>query len=87
MNINRRIQLISDIGEFLTNYLDENYDNNNDNNLVEFKSLMESEAVLVSSIESKRNLQTDIINLIKRFEGVINAEESKYVMLNVDTLN
>ena len=55
------------------------------NNLVEFKSLMESEAVLVSSIESKRNLQTDIINLIKRFEGVINAEESKYVMLNVDS--
>jgi ATP phosphoribosyltransferase len=46
---------------------------------------MESEAVLVSAVESKRILQTDIINLIKRFEGVINAEESKYVMLNVDS--
>ena len=40
MNINRRIQLISDIGEFLKNYLDENYDNNNDNKLVEFKDII-----------------------------------------------
>jgi ATP phosphoribosyltransferase len=54
------------------------------NNLIEFKTLMESEAVLISSVESKRIIQSNIINLIKRFEGVINAEESKYVMLNVD---
>jgi ATP phosphoribosyltransferase len=54
------------------------------NNLIEFKTLMQSEAVLISSVESKRIIQTNIINLIKRFEGVINAEESKYVMLNVD---
>ena len=54
------------------------------NNLIEFKTLMESEAVLISSVESKRIIQTNVINLIKRFEGVINAEESKYVMLNVD---
>ena len=54
------------------------------NNLIEFKTLLESEAVLISSVESKRIIQTNIINLIKRFEGVINAEESKYVMLNVD---
>ena len=40
MNINRRIQLISDIGEFLKNYLDENYNNNNDNKLVEFKDVI-----------------------------------------------
>lgn len=40
MNINRRIQLISDIGEFLKNYLDENYDNNNDDKLVEFKDVI-----------------------------------------------
>jgi len=54
------------------------------NNLIEFKSLMESEAVLISPVESKKITQTNIINLIKRFEGVINAKESKYVMLNVD---
>ena len=40
MNINRRIQLISDIGEFLKNYLDENYDNNNDDKLVDFKDVI-----------------------------------------------
>ena len=54
------------------------------NNLIEFKSLMESEAVLISPVESKKITQANIINLIKRFEGVINAKESKYVMLNVD---
>ena len=54
------------------------------NNLIEFKSLMESEAVLISPVESKKITQTNIINLIKRFECVINAKESKYVMLNVD---
>ena len=54
------------------------------NNLIEFKSLMESEAVLISPVESKKITQTNIINLIKRFEGVVNAKESKYVMLNVD---
>ena len=54
------------------------------NNLIEFKSLMESEAVLISPVELKKITQTNIINLIKMFEGVINAKEIKYVMLNVD---
>ena len=55
------------------------------NNLIEFKSLMESEAVLISPVESNKITQSNILNLIKRFEGIINAEESKYVMLNVDS--
>ena len=55
------------------------------NNLIEFKTLMESEAVLISTVESKKIAQVNIINLIKRFEGVINAAESKYVMLNVQS--
>ena len=46
---------------------------------------MESEAVLISTVESKKIAQVNIINLIKRFEGVINAAESKYVMLNVQS--
>ena len=57
------------------------------NNLIEFKSLMESEAVLISPVESNKITQSNILNLIKRFEGVINAEESKYVMLNVEQFN
>ena len=55
------------------------------NNLIEFKTLMESEAVLISTVESKKISQINIINLIKRFEGVINAAESKYVMLNAQS--
>ncbi|MFL2713681.1 MAG: ATP phosphoribosyltransferase, partial [Gammaproteobacteria bacterium] len=52
------------------------------NNLVEFNSLMDSEAVLISPVTLNKIRQTNIVSLIKRFEGVINAAESKYVMLN-----
>ena len=55
------------------------------NNLTEFKTLMTSQAVLISPVELKKVKQTNVINLVKRFEGVINASDSKYVMLNVDS--
>jgi ATP phosphoribosyltransferase len=43
---------------------------------------MSSEAVLISN-ESRKNIQEPkVLSLVKRFEGVINAAESKYVMLN-----
>ena len=54
------------------------------NNLIQFKTLMASEAVLIAS-ESRKNIQAPkVLSLIKRFEGVINAAESKYVMLNAE---
>ena len=40
MNINEKIEIISDIGEFLKNYLDEKYDNNKDDNLIEFEKVI-----------------------------------------------
>ena len=52
------------------------------NNLVEFNSLMDSEAVLISPVTLNKIRQNNVVSLIKRFEGVINAAESKYVMLN-----
>ena len=55
------------------------------NNLIEFKTLMDSEAVLISSFSYLKIKDKNILNLIKRFEGVINAAESKYVMLNAET--
>ena len=55
------------------------------NNLTEFKTLMDSEAVLISSSILKNLKEKSIINLVRRFEGVINAAESKYVMLNAST--
>ena len=54
------------------------------NNLVEFKNLMPSEAVLISTTKYEDLNENNIIDLIKRFEGVINASESKYVMLNAE---
>ena len=54
------------------------------NNLVEFKTLLNSEAVLISNERRKKVLNPNILSLVKRFEGVINAAESKYVMLNAD---
>tara|TARA_Y100000817_G_scaffold127902_1_gene100282 strand:- start:582 stop:1448 length:867 start_codon:yes stop_codon:yes gene_type:complete len=55
------------------------------NNLIEFKTLMDSEAVLIASISYVKIKEKSILDLIKRFEGVINAAESKYVMLNAET--
>ena len=40
MNINERTELISDIGDFLKNYLDEKYDNKKDDNLIEFEKVI-----------------------------------------------
>ena len=55
------------------------------NNLIEFKNLMDSEAVLISPVSYRKINEKNILDLIKRFEGVINAAESKYVMLNAQT--
>ena len=40
MNINERTELISEIGEFLKNYLDKKYDNKKDDNLIEFEKVI-----------------------------------------------
>ncbi|MDA9572726.1 acyl-CoA reductase [Flavobacteriaceae bacterium] len=40
MNINERTELISEIGEFLKNYLDEKYDNKKDDNLIKFEKVI-----------------------------------------------
>tara|TARA_B100000524_G_scaffold287027_1_gene162140 strand:- start:59 stop:925 length:867 start_codon:yes stop_codon:yes gene_type:complete len=55
------------------------------NNLTEFKTLLNSEAVLIASSSYVKIRDKSILDLIKRFEGVINAAESKYVMLNAET--
>ena len=55
------------------------------NNLIEFKTLMDSEAVLIASSSYIKIKDKNILDLLKRFEGVINAAESKYVMLNAET--
>ena len=53
-------------------------------NLVATETLMESEAVLISSNDVD---DTNFFDLVNRFKGVINAKDSKYVMLNCDESN
>ena len=87
MNINRRIQLISDIGEFLKNYLNENYDNNNDDKLVEFKDV-------ITKAQSKNPWFTDAnikVNLTywskKLTKHNLNKWLSKYNLNNTSRKN
>ena len=87
MNINRRIQLISDIGEFLKNYLDENYDNNNDDKLVKFKDV-------ITKAQSKNPWFTDAnikVNLTywskKLTKHNLNKWLSKYNLNNTSRKN
>lgn len=54
------------------------------NNLEATEILMESEAVLISSNDVD---DTNFFDLVNRFKGVINAKDSKYVMLNCDESN
>ena len=54
------------------------------NNLQATETLMESEAVLISSNDVD---DTNFFDLVNRFKGVINAKDSKYVMLNCDESN
>ena len=53
------------------------------NNLTEFKTLMDSEAVLISSSNLKNLKDKSIIELVRRFEGVINAAESKLSLIHI----
>ena len=83
MNINRRIQLISDIGEFLKNYLDEDFDNSTDDKLVKFKDI-------ITKAQSKNPWFTDEnikVNLTywsnKLTKNNLNKWLSKYNLNNI----
>ena len=54
------------------------------NNLEATETLMESEAVLISSSDVD---DTNFFDLVNRFKGVINTKDSKNVMLNCDESN
>lgn len=57
------------------------------NNLKEVVTILESEAVLIQNSDLDSN-KLDLANkLSNRIKGVINARESKYVMLNADVNN
>ena len=57
------------------------------NNLNEIKVIMESQAVLIKSKKLSKNKVLIADKVINRMQGVINAIESKYVMLNSETKN
>ena len=57
------------------------------NNLNEIKVIMESQAVLIKNKKLSKNKIYIAEKVISRMNGVINAVESKYVMLNAETKN
>ena len=57
------------------------------NNLRELETIMNSEAVLISNTNIKTSKQQLANTLANRIKGVINARESKYVMLNAPLNN
>ena len=57
------------------------------NNLKEIKVILNSQAVLIKNKKLSKNKIVIAEKVINRMEGVINAIESKYVMLNADTKN
>ena len=57
------------------------------NNLEEIEVILQSEAVLIKN-NNLKNIKDKIAQkVINRMQGVVNATESKYVMLNADTSN
>ena len=52
------------------------------NNLKEFKTILNSEAILIGNAKSNNHNQQIINRLVSRITSVIEADESKYVMFN-----
>jgi ATP phosphoribosyltransferase len=57
------------------------------NNLKELEVILESQAVLIQNKKLNRSKSLIAEKVISRMNGVINAIESKYVMLNADLVN
>lgn len=57
------------------------------NNLIEQEVILNSQAVLIKYKNITQNKQKIADKVISRMQGVINASESKYVMLNTDVRN
>ena len=54
------------------------------NNLKEIEVILQSQAVLIKNKNLSKNKEKIADKVISRMQGVVNAIESKYVMLNVD---
>ena len=54
------------------------------NNLKEIEVILQSQAVLIKNKNLTKNKEKIADKVISRMQGVVNAIESKYVMLNVD---
>ena len=57
------------------------------NNLKEIEVILESQAVLIKNKKLSKGKEKIATKVISRMQGVVNAIESKYVMLNADASN
>ncbi len=58
-----------------------------ENNLIEMEVLLESQAVLIGHKNLKPELKSRVDELVFRFQSVIKAKNSKYIMLHIDKQN
>lgn len=58
-----------------------------ENGLVEMEILLESQAVLIGHKNLKSELKSRVEQLVFRFQSVIKAKNSKYIMLHIDKKN
>lgn len=55
-----------------------------ENSLVELETILHSEAILIGKKSSSSEIKTRVEELIFRLQSVINAKNSKYIMLHID---
>ncbi len=58
-----------------------------ENDLTELNTIIESEALLVANKNLPKNIRDKVENLNFRFQSVIRAQDSKYIMLHIDKKN
>ena len=80
MNLNNRIDLISEIGKFLTNYLDENYDNSKDSNQTAFEKTIK-QGQMNNPWFTDQNIKTNLTYWAK----ILNKKYLAQWMSNYDT--
>ena len=82
MNLNDRIELVSELGQFFKKYLDTNYDNTNDDNLIAFEKTIQ-QAKLNNPWFTDQNMKVNLSYWAEK----LNKYDLTQWMNNYDTMN
>ena len=82
MNLNDRIELVSELGQFFKKYLDTNYDNTNDDNLIIFEKIIQ-QGKLNNPWFTDQNMKVNLSYWAEK----LNKYDLTQWMNNYDTMN